>query len=182
MLRILALLALTLALPAQAQTDASVIPDDAPDWLPMPEAIAGARAGDKLLLVHAYAPWCGWCVRVDREVYTDDAVQAYLAEHYTATRLDSDSDEAALFFDHDLTRRQLASSLGVSATPTTVFVDADGELITKLPGYNDPETFLYALQFVREAAYGSTSFADFVAERRAAKAAETTAPAADGQP
>lgn len=186
MLRLAALLALVLALPAQAQNDASIVPDDAPEWQPMTEAIAGAQADGKLLLVHAYAPWCGWCVRVDREVYTDDAVQAYLADHFTATRLDTDSDAPAGFFEHEMSMNELASALGVSGTPTTVFVDADGELITKLPGYNDPETFLYALQFVREAAYDSTSFADFVDARRAAAApAEPALPLAmpaDGRP
>ena len=184
MIRLALLLALALAVPAQAQTDASVVPDDAPDWLPMADAIADAQAGGKLLMVHVYAPWCGWCVRVDNEVYTDDAVQAYLAEHYAATRLDSDSDDPATFFEYEMARRELASALGVSGTPTAVFVDADGELITKLPGYNDAQTFLLALQFVREEAYDTTTFADFVAARRAAPEAEPETPAdvADGRP
>jgi thioredoxin-related protein len=47
-----------------------------------------------------------------------------------------------------------------------VFVDTDGSLITKLPGYTDPETFLYALQYVREEAYETTPFDQFIAARR----------------
>ena len=187
MLRLATLAALVaFALPAAAQTDASIIPDDAPDWRPMAVAIDSAKASGKLLMVHVYAPWCGWCVRADREVYTDDAIQAYLAEHFEATRVDTDSDAPGDFFEHDLTMNELAGALGISATPTTVFVDpASGELITKMPGYKDPETFLYAMQFVREAAYESQSFPEFIDGRRGAAAADVAAPAlptADGRP
>ena len=178
MLRLVLVAALALsAVPAAAQTDASVIPDDAPTWVPMRDAIASAKASGKLVMVHVYAPWCGWCVRADREVYTDDAVQAYLAEHYEATRLDTDSDAPGGFFEHDLTMTQLAGALGVSATPTAVFVDpASGELITKLPGYKDPQTFLFALQFVRESAYETQTFAEFVDGRTAPPAPADSRP------
>lgn len=188
MLRTACLAALVaFALPAAAQTDASVVPDDAPNWLPMDQAIEHAQESGKLLMVHAYAPWCGWCVRADREVYTDDAVQAYMAENFEATRLDTDSDDVAPFFEHTMTMSALASALGVSGTPTTIFVDpSDGELITKLPGYKDPATFLYAMQFVREAAYDSQTFAEFVDARTGAlltpEPAMPFAPPADGRP
>lgn len=163
-----ALLALALALPlaGRAQVDASIIPDDAPEWVPMEEAIATAQADDKIIVVHGYAAWCGWCARFDQEVYTDDDVQAYLADHFTATRLDLEDTTAVRFFDATVTYDQLGRAMGITGTPTTVFVDTDGSLITKLPGYTDAETFLYALQYVNEAAYESTGFDQFVEARR----------------
>ena len=97
-LRLAALAALTLAAtPAGAQTDASVIPEDAPNWRPFAEAVETVRADSSILLIHLYAKWCGWCVRLDRDVYTDDAVQAFVDEHYTATRIDIESDELSFF-------------------------------------------------------------------------------------
>ena len=157
----LAALALLAAAPVAAQTDASVIPDDAPEWLSMADAMARAQADDKLIVVHNYAAWCGWCARMDQETYTDDAVQAYLAEHYAATRLDIEGEAVVPFFDHEISMAGLATAFGVSGTPTAVFVDADGELITKMPGYASPETFLAALKYVNEGAYETMSFAEF---------------------
>lgn len=154
-----------LAGPAVAQTDASRIPDDAPSWLSMGEAVAQAEAGDKLILVHNYAAWCGWCARMDREVYSDDAVQAYLAEHYTATRVDVESDTVVTFFGRELAMSALGQAFGVRGTPTTVFVASNGELITKLPGYANAETFLHALHYVREGAYETMSFPQYVEVR-----------------
>lgn len=166
---LLAMLALLLAAPfATAQTDASRIPDDAPEWLSMADAIAQAQADGKLIVVHTYAAWCGWCARLDQEVYTDDAVQAYLADHYTATRIDTEGDAVVPFFDHEVSMTGLATALGVTGTPTTVFVDADGELITKMPGYASAETFLNALRYVREGAYETMSFAQYQDAQREA--------------
>lgn len=168
MTRLLPLLAL-LALPAaaQAQTDASVVPDDAPDWLPLEAAIADAQAHDKIVLVYGYAAWCGYCVRFDREVFTDDAVQSYVNEHFSPTRLDLEDTTTVQFFDASVTGVQLGRAMGISGTPTSVFVDGDGSMITKAPGYMDAEVFLYALQYVKEAAYETTPFDAFLEARRA---------------
>lgn len=164
----LSLLALVLALPltGRAQVDASIVPDDAPGWLSMEDAIATAQADDRIVLVYGYAAWCGYCARFDAEVFTDDAVQAYLDEHFASTRLDIEGDSTMQFYDASVTGTELGQAMGITGTPTNVFVDTDGSLITKLPGYTDPETFLYALQYVREEAYETTPFDAFIVARR----------------
>lgn len=162
-----AALAALFALPAAAQvasttgTDASVIPADAPEWLPMADAVARVRADSTTLLVHTYAPWCGWCARFDHEVYTDDAVQAYLAENFAVTRVDLEGQEPVAFFEHTVPMATLGTAFGVTGTPTTVFVGPDGQLLTKLPGYTDVPTFLLVLRYVHEAAYETESFQAF---------------------
>ena len=163
-----ALLALVLALPlaGQAQVDASIVPEDAPDWLSMEEAIAAAQAEDTIVLVYGYATWCGYCARFDANVFTDDAVQDYLTGNFAPVRLDIEGADTLQFFDARVTGRELGGAMGISGTPTNVFVDTDGSLITKLPGYTDPETFLFALQYVREEAYETTPFDQFIVARR----------------
>ena len=165
---LLVALALALALPAAAQTDASRIPDDAPAWVSMADAIADAKATGKLVLVHNYAAWCGYCTKQDHDTYTDDAVQAYIAEHYAPTRVDIEADTVVPFFEREVTMAELGMAFGVNGTPATVFVSPEGELITMLPGYNDARTFLYALRFVREEAYETQSFPDFIEAQEAA--------------
>lgn len=147
---------------AQA-TDASVIPADAPDWTPIETAVTEAKTGQKTLLLHGYAAWCGWCARLDNDVYTNDEIQEYLDENFEVARLDIENRETIEFFDYRLPTAWLASGLGVTSTPTTIFMDPEtGEVITRLPGYADPETFLFALRFVREGAYEEGSFQDFM--------------------
>ena len=187
MTRLLLLALLALPAVAQAQRDASVIPEDAPDWVSLEAAIADAQAEDKLILVYGYASWCGYCVRFDNEVFTDDAVQAYVNEHFAPTRLNLEDTTQVQFFDVSVTGVELGNAMGISGTPTSVFVDNDGSMITKMPGFTDPETFLYTLQYVKEEAYETTPFDQFIAARRAGIAAEQAvetliAPRPDGGP
>lgn len=137
-------------------------PTDAPDWRPLGEAITAARADSALVLLHAYATWCGWCRRLDNDTYTDDAVQAYLDEHFEVSRLDIESPDPVDFFGSTVTMRELGQTFEVSGTPTTVFLDADGTFITKAPSYWPPDKFLLVLRYVREGFYAMMPFTDYV--------------------
>ena len=163
---LLALALFALALPASAQNDASQIPENHPEWLSMAEAVQQTKTDGKLMLVYGYASWCGFCVRFDAEVFTNEDVQAYLAEHFAVTRLDIEDSTRVAFHDADVTAAELGRAMAISGTPTNVFVDADGALITKFPGYTDPETFLFALQYVREEAYETQPFDVYLTARR----------------
>ena len=147
---------------AAAQTDASAIPEDAPTWLPMGEAVAAARADSSILIVHLYAKWCGWCARLDQDVYSDDGVQAYMDDHFAATRVDIESDEEVAFFGRQIPMREIASAFQVTGTPTTVFFDADGRYITKLPGFAPAQDFYLVLRYVNERGYELMPFPDWV--------------------
>ena len=155
------LLALLASRPAAAQTDASQIPASAPAWLSMADAVARSKAESKPIVVHTYAVWCGWCARFDQEVYTDAAVQAYLGEHFVATRIDLEGQTPVPFFEHTVSMQQLGTAFGVTGTPTTVFVAPDGMPITKLPGYTSVATYLLVLRFVHEGAYETETFQQF---------------------
>lgn len=159
------LLLLLLVLPvlsSVAQDDAS-IPAEGVSWHPFQEAVDLARTHGKKVLIDVYAPWCPWCRRLQREVYTDPAVQAYLAEHFVATRLDGDDEEKTFSFqEHRLTASELAMGLGAQGFPTTVFLESDGQYITRLPGFVDAGEFLTILRFVGTSAYEQESYEEFV--------------------
>lgn len=157
---LLALLLLSLALPVFAQT-AAEYPEDSPNWLPMGEAVAAAKTDGDMVLIHAYALWCGWCRELDATTYTDDRVQAYLAENYEVTRLDVESQEAVNFFGGHVPMEELGQALGVRSTPTTIFLDADGNFLTAAPRFIPPERFVIVLRFVKERAYEMMEFNDY---------------------
>ena len=134
-----------------------------PDWLPFEEALTQARADDKVVLVDVYTPWCGWCRKMQQEVYTDAQIRAHLDSAFVATRLNIDDTQTALAYqDYELSPKELGNAFGATGTPTTVFLDAEGNYITRLPGFVDAPTFERVLAYMGSGAYRDQTLREFV--------------------
>lgn len=145
---------------AHAQTAAEPVEDV--DWLPMPEAMAQAQESGKKLLVDVYAPWCGWCTRLQTDTYTDPEVQALVREHFVVARLNIDvQDDSLQFREFTLSSAELAAGLGASGTPTTVFLEPSTDYITRVPGFIQAEEFREVLRYIAGGTYGEQNFQEW---------------------
>lgn len=134
-----------------------------PDWKPFEQALAQARTEGTVVLVDVYTPWCGWCRKMQQEVYTDAAILAHLDSAFAATRLNIDDAQTTLRYqDYALTPKELGTAFGASGTPTTVFLDAEGNYITRLPGFVDAPTFERVLAYIGSGAYRNQTLREFV--------------------
>ena len=86
------------------------------------EGLTLARAAKKPLMVDFYAEWCGWCKKLDKNVYTNSEVAA-LSKEFVCVKVDTDK------FGKD------ASKYAVQGLPTIEFLNADGTVIDSLVGY-----------------------------------------------
>lgn len=98
------------------------------------EALARARREKKLVFVDVYTDWCGFCKKLDREVFTDPDV-ARAASRFVAIRVNAEKGG-----------EEVAERFGVRGYPTLLFVDGDGELVERVEGYVEADELVRILR------------------------------------
>ncbi len=125
-----------------------VSPARATEWKHWNEGMEAARRNGRPVLVDVYTDWCGWCERMDAEVYSKPDVSSYLAAHFVTVRLNAESGELTSYQGRNYSARSLASAFDVSGYPTTIFFGTDGEHLVNVPGYLPRDRFMLLLRFI----------------------------------
>jgi thioredoxin-related protein len=119
-----------------------------PAWRSWDAGLREAGTRRRPVLVDVYTDWCGWCKRMDRDVYARADVQEYLARRFVTVKLNAESGDAARYRGRAYTSRTLAAQFGVTGYPTTMFLNAKGVHLGNVPGYSPPQDFLLLLRYV----------------------------------
>ena len=98
------------------------------------EAAKRAKAEGKPILVKVYATWCGPCKRMDRSIFGAEPVLEKASE-LVAMKVDGDTEYGGKF----------KTRFDVSKYPTTLFFNAQGEMVHKLIGAGSLDGFMKLL-------------------------------------
>ena len=107
----------------------------------------------------------GTAEKMAAETYPNQAVRSEVDAHFYTVRLDAESDERIVFNGESVAMKDLATELGVSSFPTTVFISAEGQPIGLQPGFMDATMFSSLLGFVGSDAYRNQTFEAYVQNR-----------------
>ena len=95
------------------------------------QAQARAKAENKpMLLDFTGSDWCGWCIRLDKEVFSQPEFKAYAAESLVLVELDfpRGKEQSA---EIKAQNKALAKKYSIRGYPTIVLLTAEGELIER---------------------------------------------------
>ncbi len=106
----------------------SVVP-----WRSFPDALAEAQQKGRPVFLDLYATWCGPCKEMDRVTFTNDTVQALLAERFIPARLDIDT---PLFSD------SLKKSWNIKGVPTSMIVSSTGGVLRRRVGFQSAQQMI----------------------------------------
>ena len=147
------------------------------DWQPFEAALAEADATGRPVLVDVYAPWCGWCRKMKRDVYPSEGVRACLDADFVITRLNRDDGETMYRYrGQRLSARHLAQALGATGVPTVVLLASDGQRLLRLPGFIEADALQPVLAYVASGAYRRQPFEAFQASASLADRTCSTSP------
>ena len=117
-------------------------------WLTWNQGISEASITKRPVLVDVYTDWCGWCKRMDRDVYARTEIGRYLNEHFVMVRLNAESAERVTYGGQTMAARALAGGFQVTGYPTTIFLRADGTHLVNVPGYLPAEKFMKLVRYI----------------------------------
>lgn len=134
-------------------------------WKSFDVGLVHAKTSHKKILVDVYTDWCGWCKKMDKEVYTDPRVKEYLTKNFVIVKMNAEAEGTVHYKGKIYSPAQLASAFGVTGYPATLFLKDDSDPITLLPGYMEAPMFLHVLSFIAENQYENKQFDQYLKEK-----------------
>lgn len=133
-------------------------------WMTMNEALEAQAKKPKKIFMDAYTLWCGPCKMLDKNTFSNKDVAAYINKHYYPVKFNAEGTEEIQYQDrtfsnpgYDPNRRgrnsqhEFARAMKISAYPSLVFFDEQGNLIGPIPGYRTPHQLeLFLKLFLKE--------------------------------
>lgn len=165
-------LTLALLLPSTTTADTPEVPATASPnatvrWhTDLEEAVAEARVSDRYLVVDLFAEWCGWCHRLEEEVFTHPDFVAW-AQDYVLLRVDTEDGGTGSW---------LQLRYGAESLPATLILDPDMIRVGKVQGFAPMPTFV---RYLEEQVNGYLSILSFYDQLKASDDAELQRQVAD---
>ncbi|MBC7893416.1 MAG: thioredoxin family protein [Sphingobacteriaceae bacterium] len=96
------------------------------------EALAKAKAENKLIFLDAYAAWCGPCKLMQARTFPDKRVGEYFNQKFISVKIDMEKGEGPA----------LTEMYPIQAYPTLFFMNANGKVIKQEIGALNPDQLL----------------------------------------
>lgn len=116
------------------------------------EAQEEAKAQGKLIFMDAYAVWCGPCKMMTNNVFPQQNVGDFFNANFVNLKVDMEKGEGI-----DLRRKY-----GVSAYPTLLFIDANGEVVESIRGARGADALI---EWAKKVALPNQSLVDKLTEK-----------------
>lgn len=136
-------------------------------WQDFNAGVAKAEKENKNIIVDFYTDWCHWCKVMDEKTFKNEDVAKKLSERFVTIRLNAeDANSSVNYKGETYTNIELTRAFRVSGFPSLGFMDSKGELITLVPGFVPPETFIHVLGYIDQECYKKqVSFDDYMKEK-----------------
>jgi len=147
------------------------------NWMSMDEALSAQAKSPKKIMMDVYTKWCGPCKLLDKKTFHNEDVVSYVNKNYYAVKFNAEGNENINYKGQDFAnpnydsskanvrnaQHELAGALQITAYPTIVFFDEEGNTIAPLPGYKSPPQLeLYLKLFLNDGHKSIDSKEDWV--------------------
>ncbi len=125
-----------------------------------------AQQAEKPILLYFGRYGCAWCDHVNRKTFSDPGLKQLLTDNYVLVYVDAEGGKRLrLPSGERLTEGELGARLGAFATPLFVFMNAQGKVLAKIPGFKTVADFLDYDRYVRGGYYQKQTLMQFLGSK-----------------
>lgn len=99
------------------------------------DAFKKAKAEGKPVMADFYTDWCGWCKKLDKDIYESRDVEL-MSTKFICVKVNCEKDKTA------------ALKYSVRGYPTIIFFSPDGDTIETIAGYRPVKAFMETMNNV----------------------------------
>jgi thioredoxin-related protein len=131
-------------------------------WESLTAAIKNNKVHKKVFLLHFYFPTCGYCIRMDKHVFSRKSVINYVNKNFHPVLINIYGNKKILYFNGAyLTEKQLAAKFNITGVPAEIFFTPYYRKIFLLPGYWKKSDFMLVSSWVASGKYKIESLRKF---------------------
>jgi len=150
-----------------------VTPYETPQWfkesfLEIAEDAAESKDAGKHLVLFFHLDACPYCDQMLIENFSDESNRIdFVKENFDVIAINIKGDREVAFDESTtLAENDLAEQLGVTYTPTMLFIDADNQSVLRLNGYKSQDNMNHAFEYVRSKRYlGDQTLANYMLQK-----------------
>lgn len=148
---------------------AGVVRADPPDGYPFVSYDQGLRMAQeqgKKIFLYFGRYGCGWCEKTNKETFSDPALRKRYTEHYVLVYVDAESgNRLQLPNGERITEMELGARLNVFATPVFLYLEPNGKVILRAPGFKTVKDFRDFDRYVQSGKYKQEGIMEFLKDQ-----------------
>jgi thioredoxin-related protein len=140
-------------------------------WYTIEEALTLNKTKPKKIMIDVFTDWCGWCKKMDKDVFSHPVIARYLNEYYYPVKFNAESTapidfNGQKFINENTGTRsahQFASALlkGQMSYPSIAYFTEKLEYMGAMPGYKTPDQLEIILNFIAQDKFKTTTLEEF---------------------
>lgn len=148
---------LVVALPVHAE------PPEHYPFIRYDEGLQQAREQNRYIFLYFGRYGCGFCGKTNIETFSDKTLRELYVKNYVLVYIDAESGERLTLPDGEvITEADLGLRLNVFATPMFVYLEPDGKVVFKAPGFKTVQEFKQFDAYVQGKHYQTKSINEFL--------------------
>lgn len=131
------------------------------------QGMVDAKKKNKLVFLYFGRHGCGYCEKTNKETFSNLLIKKLYSKNYSLVYMDAESGNRLTLANGEMiTETEYGARLNVFATPIFLYLDAQGKVLFRAPGFKTVKDFIDFDKYVQSGKYKTESINQFLSKQK----------------